>query len=149
MSKGFLMVIVTVFTSLLLFQCMSTPADKPMIVVDKAKVDAIIKDFNVVCYSMLKGDIKTVYDKYLSASIQESQSYDAFVNDYNINKENYKRLFSGAMLKQISPEDKLASALVVWGSGGEPSVIEFAKENNTWKINYLRGPAVVFDQNVK
>ena len=148
MSKRFLIVLPTIFTALLLFQCVSTPVDKPMNVVNKADEDAVIKHFNAVCYSILKGDTKTVYDEYLSASIQKSQSYDEFVNDYNTNKENYIKLFSGAILKQISPEDKLASAIVVWGSG-EHALIEFAKENNIWKINHLRGPAVVIDQNMK
>jgi len=148
MSKRFLIALSIIFTALLLFQCVSTPVDEPIIVVDKAEVNAVIKHFNEACYSILKGDTKTVYDKYLSASIQKAQSYDEFVNEYNTNKENYIKLFSGAILKQISPEDKLTSAIVVWGSG-ESALIEFAKENNIWKINHLRGPAVVFDQNMK
>lgn len=142
-------VIATIFISLLLSQCVSTPVDKPGIVVEKATVDAIIKDFNAISYSMLKGDTKTVYAKYLSTSIQNSQSYDEFVSDYNANKETYIRLFSGATLKQISsPEGNLVSTIVLWGNG-ESAVIEFIKENNIWKINHLIGPAAGFDHNMK
>jgi hypothetical protein len=148
MPKRFLFVLLTIFTVPLLFQCVSTPVDKPLILVDKTEVDLIIKHFNTVCYSILRGDTKAIYDNYLSSSIKESQTYDEFVRDYYSNKETYNKLFSGAILKQISPEEKMASAIVVWGSG-ESSLIEFVKENNTWKINHLRGPALVFDQNAK
>lgn len=141
-------IIATIFMLLLLSQCVSTPADKPILIVKKSTVDAIIKDFNVICYSMLKGDTQTIYAKYLSSSIQDSQSYDEFVTDYETNKETYKRLFSGAILKQIAPEDNLASAIIVWGNG-DSALIEFIKENSIWKINHLRGPAVVFDHNMK
>lgn len=141
-------VIATIFILLLLSQCVSTPADKPILIVKKSTVDAIIKDFNTICYSMLKGDTQTIYAKYLSSSIQDFQSYEEFVNDYEANKETYKRLFSGAILKQIAPEDNLASAIIVWGNG-DSALIEFAKENNIWKVNHLRGPVVVFDHNMK
>jgi hypothetical protein len=123
----------------------STPVDTNSIVIDKEAVESVVKNFNGVCYGMLKGDTKTVYDKYLSISVQNNQSYDDFVKDYDSNKETYNKLFSGAILKGVATEDKLASAIVVWGTG-ESSVIEFIKENNTWKINFLREPAKVFNQ---
>jgi hypothetical protein len=138
-----------ILTGLLLAGCIGSPTNKADLV--KSRQDGIIqkekqaiaKNFNIVCKAMLRGDIETVYQKYLSSSLQNLSSYDEFVKDYNLNKENYLVLFKGAVLKQISPENDLASVIVVWGNG-EGEIIEFSKENNIWKIRSLIQPPEVY-----
>jgi hypothetical protein len=93
---------------------------------------------------MLNGETKTVYDKYLGKNPHGLQSYEEFAKEYEANKESWQELFNGAMLKQIAPVDKIASAVVLWGNR-ESGLIEFSKEDGAWKINYLRGPAKVMD----
>ncbi|MDI6733043.1 MAG: hypothetical protein QME51_02760 [Planctomycetota bacterium] len=140
--------ILSIILSLLLSGCVSsTPAPR----IDKSiiKEQRLIDDnFKTICNLMLKGKISTVYDKYFSGSLKNLQSYDEFVKGYNENKKSWDLLFKGAILKQISPEEKLASAIVVWGTG-ETSLIEFFKEDKIWKINFLRGPAVVFERGLQ
>jgi len=104
--------------------------------------------FSNVCRLMLSGETKTVYDKYLSKTPRELQSYEEFAKEYETNKKLWLDLFNGAMLKHIAPVDKIASAVVLWGTR-ESSLMEFSKEDGDWKINYLRGPAEVLDHGTK
>lgn len=100
--------------------------------------------FNSICKLMLNGDAKTVYDRYLSRGAQKLQTYEEFAGEYEANRKSWLELFNGAVLKHIAPEEKKASALVVWGTD-ESALLEFSKEDGDWKINYLRGPAGVMD----
>jgi len=111
------------------------------IIREQNSINAVFSD---VCRLMLNGEIKTVYDKYLSKKPREIQSYEEFVKEYEANKKSWQELFNGAMLKQIAPVDKIASAIVLWGTR-DSSLIEFSKEDGGWKINYLRDPAKVMD----
>jgi hypothetical protein len=115
-----------------------TPADF------KETDSAVVKEqnainvvFNQVCKLMLSGDIKRVYDKYLSRIPREQQTYAEFSEEYESSKKLWLEIFNGAMLKHIAPEEKAASAVVLWGNG-ESSLIEFTREDGEWKINYLR-----------
>lgn len=92
---------------------------------------------------MLSGDTKKVYDRYLSRFSRTQQTYDEFAGEYESNRKTWLELFNGARLKHIAPEERAASAVVLWGNG-ESSLIEFAREDGDWKINYLRpSPAVI------
>jgi len=127
--------------------CVSSEIQQGSPVIDSAIIkeqNSINVVFNKICKLMLNNEIKAVYDEYLSKGARKRQSYEEFAGEYEMNKKFWLELFNGAILKHIAPEEKLASAVVVWGIG-DSSLIEFSKEDGGWKINYLRGPAGVMD----
>jgi len=142
MTNKLMVIILAGFISLTLIQC-TTVTVNDNAVRNKEDIKNIIKNFNSVCYAMLKEETQEVYDTYLSAACQGNQSLDDFLKEYETNKPYWKSLFSGAILKQISPVDNMASAIVVWGTG-DSVLIEFAKEKDIWKINALREPISIF-----
>ncbi|HLD35746.1 MAG TPA: hypothetical protein VJC37_03415 [Planctomycetota bacterium] len=131
--------------------CVSSETQSDPSVIDSVVIkerNSINAVFSNICRLMLNGEIKTVYDKYLSKKPRELQGYEEFANEYEANRKSWQELFNGAMLKHIAPVDKIASAVVLWGNG-DSSLMEFSKEDGVWKINYLRGPAGVVDQGTR
>ncbi|MEW6026432.1 MAG: hypothetical protein AB1599_03940 [Planctomycetota bacterium] len=139
--------LICVFTAGCLAGCSSSQPQPDTRAIDSAVIreqGSINSVFNRICKLMRNGEPKEVYDYYLSKSAQKSQNYADFANEYEMNKQSWFELFEGATLKHIAPEERVASAVVLWGNG-DSSLIEFSKEDGDWKINYLRGPARVME----
>ena len=130
-------VLLGVFAIGCLVGCVSSEVQSDPSVNDSVVIkerNAINATFSNICRLMLNGEIKTVYDKYLSKTPRELQGYEEFAREYEASKKSWQELFNGAMFKHIAPVEKLASAVVLWGNG-----------DGMWKINYLRAPAKVMD----
>jgi hypothetical protein len=134
MRSAFFGVVAGLALACLLAGCKSTGGDYPdnSTKDEKTEAAAIEAAFYTVNKAIEAGDMETVWKHMSYTQRAVYGTKDKFAIEYHRNKSVWVSMRGTAVIENISVEGNLASAVVTF-SGGQKIIVEYAKEESTWR----------------